>query len=145
MKFTLKCEQPVFNDYTGKQTGFGRTITHEFTDVDLREVLDNLEMFLRGAGFYFTGRLEICDDVTDKEIEQINNLNIDLNALNTSSDVMQNMVNDLLKNAHIQPINLEGDEHNELVIKNCSVCGLPDTVMKNQICWDSKCPKMAHN
>jgi hypothetical protein len=37
-------------------------ITHEFTEHNLRDVLSNIEMFLRGSGFHFDGNLEFVED-----------------------------------------------------------------------------------
>jgi hypothetical protein len=50
-KFTLICEHP----------GAYKT-THEFEEEFLPNVLDNIELFLRGAGFCPTGNLEFVDE-----------------------------------------------------------------------------------
>ena len=56
-KFTLIC------DHGNEKT------TVEFEKDYLPEVLENLEMFLRGAGYYFDGTLDFVDDeYADQEV-----------------------------------------------------------------------------
>jgi hypothetical protein len=56
-KFTLIC------DHGNEKT------TVEFEKEYLPEVLENLEMFLRGAGYHFNGTLDFVDDeYTDQEV-----------------------------------------------------------------------------
>lgn len=50
-KFTLICEHHP-----------GYTITHEFDDEYLPDVLDNIELFLRGCGFVNDGTLDFVSD-----------------------------------------------------------------------------------
>lgn len=50
MKYTLTCEQDGFKTTT------------EFTEDYLPSVLENMQLFLRGCGFYFEGTLDIVDD-----------------------------------------------------------------------------------
>jgi hypothetical protein len=129
MKIILKCEQPSYDVFTGKEGSIERTVTHEFTSGTLAEALENYELFLRGLGFHFDGRLDITtEEVVDDNIEY---QGVDEQ---TSSQVMNQMVDSLLKNVKIKPINqAQDDEH-------CSRCGLSKSVMQNHICWDSVCP-----
>lgn len=68
-KFTLICEdEELFNVVGGYKT------TKEFSAHSLDEVLQQVEFFLRGSGFYFNGKLDIledeclaCDDVPNNE------------------------------------------------------------------------------
>lgn len=50
-KYTLVCDQSCDLDT--------HVVTHTFTGDQLYEVLQNIEEFLRGAGFYFDGHLSI--------------------------------------------------------------------------------------
>lgn len=50
MKYTLTCEEGNFKN------------TVNFEEVYLPSVLENMELFLRGCGFYFEGKLEFVDD-----------------------------------------------------------------------------------
>ena len=52
-KFTLICEH---SDVYGNPN---EKMTHEFTKEYLPEVLENIEMFLRGSGFVMDGLLDI--------------------------------------------------------------------------------------
>ena len=52
MKYTLIAE----DDFGGSRT------TREFTADYLPDVLSEVELFLRGAGFFFTGNLDFVDD-----------------------------------------------------------------------------------
>lgn len=63
-KFTFKCEHSRYNHYTGNTEGIASTITHESEEDSLNNILENFEMFLRGCGFYFKGRLDIVDEET---------------------------------------------------------------------------------
>ena len=59
MKYTL----------TSKDEFSGTTTTHEFTHDFLHEILSEIELFLRGAGFYFDGNLEFVGGTLDTNIE----------------------------------------------------------------------------
>ena len=52
MKYTLIAE----DEYDGSKT------TREFTVDYLPDVLSEMELFLRGAGFFFTGNLQFFDE-----------------------------------------------------------------------------------
>lgn len=56
-KYTLIVEH---EDLYGKPSG--QKSTHEFHADTLSTVLENTELFLRGAGFYFEGNLDIIKD-----------------------------------------------------------------------------------
>jgi hypothetical protein len=42
--------------------GNGHTVKHEFEEVYLDTVVQNMSEFLRGTGYYFQGALQIADD-----------------------------------------------------------------------------------
>jgi hypothetical protein len=43
----------------------GEKITTEFDKEHLSDIVENFEMFLRGAGFHFSGNLEFVEDAYD--------------------------------------------------------------------------------
>jgi hypothetical protein len=129
MKITLKCEQPNYDVFTGKEGSIERTVIHEFVAPSLSDALENYEMFLRGIGFHFDGQLDI---VTDEVVEDtIEYQGVDEQK---SSQVMNQMVDQLLKNANVQSLQSEGSEN------ICSRCGLSKTLMQQHVCWDNICP-----
>ena len=130
MKITLKCEQPNYDVFTGKEGSIERTVIHEFVAPSLSDALENYEMFLRGIGFHFDGQLDIVTDdyVSEKEVDY------ESDEGPVSSQVMNQMVDQLLKNANVQPLQSEGSEN------ICSRCGLSKTLMQQHVCWDNICP-----
>jgi hypothetical protein len=56
------------SDYTFMVEGDGRHVTYTCETVQLQEVLEHFQDFLRGAGFYFNGNLEFVDDSIGQEI-----------------------------------------------------------------------------
>ena len=144
MKIILKCEQPAYNEFTGKELSIERTVTHEFVADALGEALENYEMFLRGVGYHFDGQLEIVEQV--EEVDQWQDMSDEMEE--TASSVFNNMMNELVKNnTHIQPMsNSNAGRVIPGMVKmnpkeHCSLCGLSELVMRNHNCWDSKCPR----
>jgi hypothetical protein len=129
MKITLKCEQPNYDVFTGKEGSIERTVTHEFVAPSLGDALENYEMFLRGIGFHFDGQLDI---VTDEVVED--NINYQSVDEQISSQVFEQMVGSLVNNAKVGPIDQAQDE------ENCSRCGLSKSLMQQHVCWDNICP-----
>jgi hypothetical protein len=131
--------------------------TVDFNADTITDVLEQFEMFLRGSGFYFTGKLDFVNDDdcgpewhneefnTPKEEthEWTQTLRDDAEWPFPKSRVteswqgvapsvaMQWTANELMKG----PMTLQS------VSDNCSVCGLSFETMKTQKCWDAKCPK----
>ena len=123
--------------------------TVDFNADSLTEVLDQFELFLRGSGFYFTGKLDFVND-DDCEPEWHNeefdtpqeepsatwpfpkqtSTQEEWNGV-APSTAMQWTVNELMKG----PMTVQS------IAEKCSVCGISLEVMKNQACWDNKCPK----
>jgi hypothetical protein len=54
MKYTLTCEQGNFKTTT------------EFEEDFLPSVLENMQLFLKGCGFYFDGTLDIINEETEE-------------------------------------------------------------------------------
>jgi hypothetical protein len=125
MKITLKCEQPNYDVFTGKEGSIERTVTHEFVAPSLSDALENYEMFLRGIGFHFDGQLDIVtDEVVGDNTEY----------QDVSTQVFNQMVGNLLNIAKVGPIDQTQD------VENCSRCGLSKTLMQQHVCWDNICP-----
>jgi hypothetical protein len=130
MKITLKCEQPNYDVFTGKEGSIERTVIHEFVAPSLSDALENYEMFLRGIGFHFDGQLDIVTDdyVSEKEVDY------ESDEGPVSSQAINQMVDQLLKNANVQSLQSEDSEN------ICSRCGLSKTLMQQHVCWDNICP-----
>ena len=137
-------------------SGANAETTVEFNADTLSSVLEQFELFLRGAGFYTSGTLDFvneddCEEwhteefVTPQEEphEWTQTLRDDAEWPFPKSRVteswqgvapsvaMQWTANELMKG----PMTLQS------VSDNCSVCGLSFETMKTQKCWDAKCPK----
>jgi hypothetical protein len=141
-------------------SGHNTETTVEFNADTLSSVLEQFELFLRGAGFYPSGTLDFidengCEEWHNEEFEtpvhpwtqtlrddvewpfpkQKQPESIydgDLNSPSAAawqgvapSVAMQWTVDQLMKKPS----------------ENCSVCGISLETMKNQKCWDVKCPK----
>jgi hypothetical protein len=130
--------------------------TVDFNADTITDVLEQFEMFLRGSGFYFTGKLDFIDENGCEEWhnEEFNTPKEETHEWTQTlrddaewpfpksrvteswqgvapSVAMQWTANELMKG----PMTLQS------VSDNCSVCGLSFEKMKNQKCWDVKCPK----
>jgi hypothetical protein len=118
MKITLKCEQPSYDILSGREGPTERTVTHEFTVGTIDEALENYELFLRGLGYFFDGKLDIVEEepVTMSGDQK---MNYDFTQL-------EQHWNNTVKNTVQSDI--------------CKQCGLPENVMKQHQCWDPKCP-----
>jgi len=146
-------------------SGHNTETTVEFNADTLDSVLEQFELFIRGCGFYPSGTLDFvdedeCEEWHNEEFEtpvhpwtqtdaewpfakqQQSIYDGDLNSPSAGatthpwqgvapSTAMQWTVKELMKG----PITLQS------VSDNCSVCGLSFEKMKNQKCWDAKCPK----
>ena len=112
-KYTFICEHI--------EAGDGLKNITEFRTDYLPDVLDNLELFLRGAGFYFDGKLEIINEQDYPLPEENDELDIGSGAF---AQVVQSHMDFLdSKQSH------------------CTVCGLSKDVMQGQKCFDPICPK----
>jgi len=100
-KFYLECEN---------WDGFKNTV--EFEADFLEGIRENIDLFLKGAGF----------DIEERE---------------ESSDVFSHVVNELSTN----PITMDKIEGDLFVLKEelCPVCKLPADIMNRDICFDPDC------
>ena len=120
-KFTFICEHDD-----------GTKNTHECDEVFLPNVLENFEAFLRGATFSFKGNLDFFDD-SDTELDEDYDGMEEYNTPGYQS--FDSMINSLISDTIEQP-----------KPGKCSVCGLPEAVMKMHKCWETKCPiQSKHN
>jgi hypothetical protein len=114
-KFTFVCQEesmPFVHTIQSKRTV-------EFNAETLDDILNEFEMFLRGAGFHFEGRLDIVneDDYIQPEEE--------LETTQTGS--WEWTVNSLMNPPKFRA-------------NGCEVCGLDKSMMKSHNCYDDNCP-----
>jgi hypothetical protein len=138
-------------------SGHKSETTIEFSADYLPTILEHFEMFLRGSGFHATGtldfvnyddcELEFSDEELDTPQEETHEWTQTLrddaewpfpkqrptqeewNGV-APSTAMQWTVNELMKG----PMTVQS------IAEKCSVCGITLETMKNQKCWDVKCP-----
>jgi hypothetical protein len=101
-KFTLKYEYD------------GVVMTHEFSTPQLHEVIQQMEYFLRGSGFFFDGELDIVQTEINLGFQQI-----------------------AISGPEIESKSLLPEQQHE----RCGVCKLRKDVMKEYTCFDKHCPK----
>jgi hypothetical protein len=58
-RYTFTCEHFDYNDFTGDEQNVASKHTTEFRADTLETMLENFEMFLRGAGFQFDGVIDV--------------------------------------------------------------------------------------
>ncbi len=110
-KFTFVCQEesmPFVHSIQSKRTV-------EFNAETLDDILNEFEMFLRGAGFHFEGHLDIVneDDYIQPEETQIGSWEWTVNSLMNPPKFRAN---------------------------GCEVCGLDKSMMKSHNCYDDNCP-----
>jgi hypothetical protein len=127
-KFTLICDQGEF--------GTPLKTTTEFEVDFLPEVLENFELFLRGAGFVFDGKVEIYDESAGITIEPHNSdYDVDYDTNFGTDDMAQSYAAfDQVVGNHIDYLN---SKRNDI----CTTCGLSSAVMEGHKCYDPACPK----
>ena len=138
-------------------SGHKSETTIEFSADYLPHILEHFEMFLRGSGFHPSGtldfvnyddcELEFSDEELDTPQEETHEWTQTLrdgaewpfpkqrptqeewNGV-APSTAMQWTVNELMKG----PMTVQSNS------EKCSICGISLETMKNQKCWDVKCP-----
>jgi hypothetical protein len=58
-RYTFTCEHFDYNDFNGDEQNVAAKHTTEFRADTLETMLENFEMFLRGAGFQFDGVIDV--------------------------------------------------------------------------------------
>jgi hypothetical protein len=127
-KFTFICQEesmPFAHSIQSKRTV-------EFNAETLDSILNEFEMFLRGAGFHFNGQLDIVNvDEWNEDSDGIEEFKtpqfqFDEEEIKKRWDAtIQSMMN---------PPKFRASE------EKCSVCNIAKSQMKGHRCWDTKCP-----
>lgn len=131
-------------------SGANAETTVEFNADTLSSVLEQFELFLRGAGFYASGTLDFvneddCEEwhteefVTPQEEthEWTQTLRDDAEWPFPKSKVTESWQGVAPSVAMQWTV----DQLMKKPSENCSVCGISLETMKNQKCWDKFCPK----
>jgi hypothetical protein len=127
-------------------SGHKSETTLEFNAEYLPDILEHFEMFIRGSGFHPSGTL---DFVNYDECEEWHNEEFDTPQEEPSTTwpfPKSNPTEDVSKLGEewygVAPSTAMQWTVNQLIKDpKCSVCGISLEVMKNQSCWDNKCPK----
>ena len=165
-RYTFTCEHFDYNNFTGNEEGVSSKHTVEFRADTLETMFEQFEMFLRGAGFHFDGRLDVVNDEEDSPEWQTEeyetpttsswdwSVNELLKGPITLQDVTKGEDTISFPSASItisnygaaQPTNAFFSGEDTITITGlnpakCQVCGLDKTVMKVHNCYDDNCPK----
>jgi len=118
-KFTFVCQEesmPFVHSIQSKRTV-------EFNAETLDDILNEFEMFLRGAGFHFEGHL---DFVNEDDFIQFENEEDDLEESNQRwNATVHSLMNPPKFRANAT---------------TCEVCGLNKEMMATHHCYDDNCP-----
>jgi hypothetical protein len=118
-KFTFVCQEesmPFVHSIQSKRTV-------EFNAETLDDILNEFEMFLRGAGFHFEGHL---DFVNEDDFIQFENEEDDLEESNQRwASTVHSLMNPPKFRANTT---------------TCEVCGLNKEMMATHHCYDDNCP-----
>jgi hypothetical protein len=118
-KFTFVCQEesmPFVHSIQSKRTV-------EFNAETLDDILNEFEMFLRGAGFHFEGHL---DFVNEDDFIQFENEEDDLEESNQRwASTVHSLMNPPRFRANAT---------------TCEVCGLNKEMMATHHCYDDNCP-----
>ena len=166
-KFTFVCQEESMPFVHSTQSK--RTV--EFNAETLDDILNEFEMFLRGAGFHFNGQLDIVnvdewnedsDGIEEFETPQFQ---FDEEKIKKRWDAtIQSMMNppkfraneekvEIGVNSYgaaqptisfppgVDTITLTGLQPGGSLGISCEICGLPRNTMKSHNCYDDNCPK----
>jgi len=145
-------------------SGHNTETTVEFNADTLSSVLEQFELFLRGAGFYPSGKLDFidengCEEWHNEEFETpvhpwTQTLRDDVEwpfpKQKQPESIYDGDLNSPSAGATTHPwqsvapsvaMQWTVDQLMKKPSENCSVCGISLETMKNQKCWDAKCPK----
>ena len=157
-RYTFTCEHFDYNDFTGDEQNVASKHTTEFRADTLETMLENFEMFLRGAGFQFDGVIDIvpmedgndCEEdlraiddfVAERRSEKVMN-HIVKDLMNNpfkTEDELDNMNKDFVAGASLNTASVFSEQGSFDFSENCQLCKLPINVMKLHQCFDSNCP-----
>jgi hypothetical protein len=92
-RYTFTCEHFDYDMFRGEENGVASKHITEFRADDLTTMLENFELFLRGAGFHFVGTLDIVSADGEDSFDED-----DADDSEKSKNVMGHIVDDILKN-----------------------------------------------
>ena len=157
-RYTFTCEHFNYNDFNGDEQNVASKHTTEFRADTLETMLENFEMFLRGAGFQFDGVIDIVSMEDGNDCEEDLRAIDDFVAEQRSEKVMNHIVKDLMDNpfktedeldnmnkAFVAGASLNTDpvlseQYSFEFSDKCEVCSLPKSVMSIHKCYDDNCP-----
>ncbi len=116
-KFTFVCQEesmPFVHSIQSKRTV-------EFNAETLGDIVNEFEMFLRGAGFHFEGHLDIVNE------DDFNQFEDEVGDQEESNQRWVSTVHSLMNPPKFRA-------------NGCEVCGLDKTMMKSHNCYDDNCP-----
>ena len=141
-------------------SGHNTETTVEFNADTLSSVLEQFELFLRGAGFYPSGTLDFidengCEEWHNEEFETpvhpwTQTLRDDVEWPFPKQKQPESIYDGDLNSpsaaawqgvAPSVAMQWTVDQLMKKPSENCSVCGISLETMKNQKCWDKFCPK----
>lgn len=117
-------------------SGHNAETTVEFSADSLPDILEHIEMFLRGSGFHPSGTLDFVNYEDDEEEhEWTQTLRNDSEwpfPRNLPKEKESNDVMDWTAASLIRPPKM---------LDVCPICKIDNETMKNNACWDKNCPK----
>lgn len=126
-RYTFICEHLEYDMFRGEENSVASKHTTEFNADDLTTMLENFELFLRGAGFHFDGKLDVVKPEDEFEDEEDFDNFEDNEAVNYAwSKIVERHLTDM--------------ENNEIQRGTCEVCKLPLETMLQHNCFDEQCP-----
>ena len=94
-RYTFTCQHFNYNDFNGDEQDVASMHTTQFRADDLNTMLENFEMFLRGAGFQFDGVIDVVSIDGNDCGEDLRAID-DFVAEQRSEKVMNHIVRDLM-------------------------------------------------
>jgi len=117
-RYTFTCEHFEYDLYRGDENGVASKHTTEFRADTLETMLENFELFLRGAGFHFDGVLEVVESDDDRDAEEDLRAIDDFVTGHQSERVMDHVVKDLMRqNDQKESVKLQ-DEFGDIFVSN---------------------------
>lgn len=97
----------------------GNKITSEFVNDYLYDVLENMDLFLRGVGFFYEGRLNVESEEFYRSYDETEELS----------------------GWAGQPAHSMGEFATPVEESKCSMCNISWATMADYTCYDKKCPR----
>ena len=120
-RYTFTCEHFDYNNFTGDEIGVASKHSTEFRADTLETMLENFEMFLRGAGFQFDGVIDVVESDDDRDAEEDLRAIDDFVTGHRSERVMDHIVKDLMRqNDQKESVKLQ-DEFGDIFVSDDSM------------------------